>query len=161
MANAARIERKLKLYNERQIEVIIDSPGGHLQEAQKIYSLLRGCGSHITTRAVGTCASAATIILLAGDWREATATSRFLLHEGEIDPNQARAVVGKDRWTADFHLRISKIMNEQNAKLAHFYAGRTGKPVRMFQEAMRAERVLNANEAREISLINNVLNPTG
>src|SRR5215218_8324339 len=57
--NAARIERTLRGYPEaRQIEVAIDSRGGNLQEARKIYALLRGSGKYVSARVVGTCSSA-------------------------------------------------------------------------------------------------------
>jgi ATP-dependent protease ClpP protease subunit len=158
--NAAGIERKLKLYSlEKQIEVVIDSPGGNLQEARKIYALLRGSGKHVSTRAIGTCASAATIILLAGDWREANSTALFGLHEIELEPERARPAVGKGRWTADFHSRISNMMREENAKLASFYAGRSGKPIHMFRQAMTAEKRLSADEAVRMGLVHAVLDP--
>jgi ATP-dependent protease ClpP protease subunit len=157
--NAARVSRTLRGYPEaKQIEVTIDSRGGNLAEARKIYALLRGSGKHVSARVIGKCASAATIILLAGDWREASSTATFLLHDIELDPERGRPD-NESRWTADFHSRVSKLMREENHTLVSFYAGRTGKPAHVFRQAMDGQKEMTANEAARLGLVHAVLDP--
>ena len=65
------------------ITVVIISPGGQVYEAIAIYDYLVSLelqGIKVTTVASGYCASAATIILEAGDVREATAHTYLMVH---------------------------------------------------------------------------------
>lgn len=60
--------------------VHIHSNGGDVHEGLAIYDFLKSSGKNITTRVDGMCASIASVILLAGTFREATENSNVFIH---------------------------------------------------------------------------------
>ncbi len=136
----------------KNIEVVIDSGGGSVSEARQIYALLRSDGRPVTTRVVGECSSAATVVLMAGDYRKSVVSAKFVLHEVEARPLSGR-------WTAEAHAKESAFLRTQNAELAKLYAGRTGKPIAEFERAIRKDVPHDAAWARHMGLIYNVLDP--
>ena len=69
-----------------RIVVEIDSVGGSIEDGDRIRQDLVATGARITTRVTGECSSAANIVLMAGDHREAFATARFMMHKGGARP---------------------------------------------------------------------------
>jgi ATP-dependent protease ClpP protease subunit len=86
----------------RRVECRINSPGGALKDALSIFDMLRaGPFDFIHTIAEDVCASAATLILLAGDFRQAAShKSAFLLHRASISPPAGTL---NQRWTSKKH----------------------------------------------------------
>lgn len=139
-----------------EIALLIDSPGGDFATARKIYNLIRAHPGRITARITGTCASAATVIALAADWREAVPSARFLLHEASVDPHVARG-----QWTAGVHRKVASAVEAINEEMARFYAGRIGRPVADFRAVMARARPMTAAAALDIGLLHAVLDPAG
>jgi ATP-dependent protease ClpP protease subunit len=67
------------------ITVYIHSNGGELWAGLSAMDHIRKCPSHVTTVADGVCASAATLILLAGDSRHMHEHSYVLIHQMSSD----------------------------------------------------------------------------
>lgn len=71
----------------RPIDLIINSPGGSMEHGDAIYdelvrmSIAGGGGHHVTTRVRGRAASAASLILQAGDKRLGGRMSYIYMHE--------------------------------------------------------------------------------
>lgn len=68
----------------RQLEVTIDSPGGHTPAAEMIvhaFTSIRTAGTVVKCRVTGKALSAAFWILQACSIREAVPTARFMVHE--------------------------------------------------------------------------------
>lgn len=63
-----------------ELLVLIDSPGGEVDAGFSIKNILISTGLPITTRAVGTCASIATVIFLAGKTRQIFNNSQVMIH---------------------------------------------------------------------------------
>lgn len=63
-----------------ELIVHIHSVGGDVYEGLAIYDALKSSGKKIITRNEGLCASIATVIYLAGEDREATPNSQFMIH---------------------------------------------------------------------------------
>lgn len=63
-----------------EIKLTICSNGGDAFAGLAVYDLLRGCGLKVTTEIVGICASAASVIALAGDVRQMGENSMMMLH---------------------------------------------------------------------------------
>jgi ATP-dependent Clp protease protease subunit len=63
------------------IEVILNSPGGQLDQALAIYDAMRMIENEVIVLVLGVCASAANIVLLGADERLTTKNSEFMLHE--------------------------------------------------------------------------------
>lgn len=64
------------------VNVLLNSSGGNVDAALVIHDLLRALNGHVTVRVTGSAASAAVVILQAGDTRELTATSSVIYHPG-------------------------------------------------------------------------------
>lgn len=60
--------------------VRINSLGGDVDAALAIYDMLKGL-PNVTTECIGMCASAATVIFMAGKTRQIAKTARFLIHK--------------------------------------------------------------------------------
>lgn len=67
--------------NEEGITIYINSPGGDLISAFALYDFIKTIDAPITTVIDGLCASAATLIFLAGEERIMSPNSLFLMHE--------------------------------------------------------------------------------
>ena len=89
---------------------------------------------------------------MAADYREAVASSRFLLHEVEARPQSGR-------WTAEAHSKEADFLRRQNEELAKFYAARTGKPLKEFDQAIKREMEHGVDWAKKYNLVHAVLDP--
>lgn len=65
----------------KKVLVKINSYGGDVNDALAIFELLRSMGDRVTTECVGFCASAATIIAMAGHVRRMSSYGFFLVHK--------------------------------------------------------------------------------
>lgn len=81
------LNMKLKMVSKHydKITVYIHSNGGELMAALSAMDHIRACPAHVTTVADGICASAATLILLAGDTRKMHRHSYCLIHQLNTD----------------------------------------------------------------------------
>lgn len=129
-----------------RIFVRINSNGGSLPAGERIRSLLRGHGAYVTTIADTVCASAATVVLMAGDFRTSTPNCKLLLHQAEIRP-------GKGRWTANVHRRLAAKLDEANAALVKAYTEATGMPARDFLKEIGNEGFMSLARAQRLNLI--------
>lgn len=66
---------------KKNVVVKINSLGGDVDEALAIYELLLTMGDRVTTECYGRCASAATIIAMAGSKRKMSRYALFLIHK--------------------------------------------------------------------------------
>jgi len=121
-----------------EIRVLINSPGGGLLEAERMFAALRRHGAYIITVADGLCASAAVTVLLAGDWREAAPGAQILIHKAAMSASSdlptARA---GGRWTSDKHRKIATLLEAVDRRELERFAKRTGMPIAMLEKEMR------------------------
>lgn len=136
-----------KNINADRVLVNIESEGGSVRAAQEIYSALRNHPGHKIVNATGICASAATLILMSGDFRTADLRTRFLIHEPERCPDKG------ERWTAAKHARIADQIKACTEALAKIYAERTGKNVEIFKREMQNENDMDLAKAKRLGLI--------
>jgi len=130
------------------IFVRITSEGGSVDAAEGMRAALRSHGGYVTTIADEVCASAATLILMAGDFRLAAQASCFiLLHQASVDP------YSRYRWTAEKHRRIAQKLERANATLTAAYARATGKPTEEFKKEIANERPMPLSRARSLNVI--------
>src|SRR5690554_3884020 len=74
------INYHMKTEKVKGIHMTIDSPGGSVAGADKFFDFLKSLNVPITARVDGFCASAATVLLLAADKREAKPFTNFMIH---------------------------------------------------------------------------------
>lgn len=127
--------------------ISIDSTGGDIKPAFEIYDLLRNHGAYIATIARGVCASAATVLLVAGDFRSADEGTEILIHQGAVNPEGSR------RWTAGLHAVAAAQLRKTNAQLIALYTERTGRGSEVFRIEMENEHPLTLYQARKMGLI--------
>lgn len=128
-----------------RIFVHITSQGGSLQAADRIRESLREHGAYVTAVADGVCASAATMVLMAGDFRMASPGTRLLLHQASIEPD--------GRWTSGVHRRVAAALDVANSKLVTAYAEVSGKMPREFEKEIGNENPMSLTRARHLNLI--------
>jgi ATP-dependent Clp protease protease subunit len=134
---------------EAPIKVLINSPGGAVDDGFAIYDMMRYVRCPVTTICVGLAASAATIILLGGDkgQRFALPNTRVLLHQ----PSQAMRGVASDiEISAKEILRIRKRINE-------ILVRETGKTDEEIMDDLNRDFWLTAAEAVEYGLLDKVI----
>lgn len=77
---ATSVSRQLSNFNNEDITVNINSPGGDVFEGIAIYSLLKEYQGNVTVKILGLAASAASIIAMAGDNIKIARAGFFMIH---------------------------------------------------------------------------------
>jgi len=134
---------------EKPIKVLINSPGGAVDDGFAIYDMMRYVRCPVISVCIGLAASAATIILLGADKgsRLALPNTRILLHQ----PSQAMQGVASDiQISAAEILRIRKRINELLAK-------ETGQSVDQIEKDLNRDYWLSSERAVEYGLIDRVV----
>lgn len=121
------------------VEIEIKSLGGDSEEGIAIYDYLRSLPAKVTTKIIGRTASAGATIYMAGDDREISENSDFLIHRG-----QTRTV-----GNVDDHENSIEFLEKHDAKIANIYQKGTGKRKSQIQNLMKEERFITAKEAVE------------
>jgi ATP-dependent protease ClpP protease subunit len=129
------------------VEVTISSPGGNLLVAQRIVAALDRHDGFKTIIAAGDCSSAATLILMAGDFRQATPGTRLLFHGADAPPRD------RARWTAERHLTYARVLQRANKQIVQLYAKRTGRPTSVFANEIKNEKSMSLNRAMDLGVI--------
>ena len=118
-----------------RLHVVINSEGGDGDLAFDMYEYLHGLGRPITTECCGICASAASILFLAGDKR--IAGCPIMIHnpwmETAGDSEQLREA---SEWIGKFEKRVEK-----------FYSEQTGLDAATLSALMKQETYLSPSEA--------------
>ena len=154
--NLSHVQNQLKEAGGHDVTVNINSFGGDVDEGFAIYTELRKYAkdndAKITTRAVGRCASIATVIFLAGDKRILTEYVEPFVHNAWTytigDAKQIQKVV------AD--------LEKCNEKIANHYATHTNLTYEEARELMDGETSITTDEAlamRFATEIEEVLRP--
>ncbi|MCU0726957.1 MAG: ATP-dependent Clp protease proteolytic subunit [Planctomycetes bacterium] len=134
------------------VKVLINSPGGAVDDGFAIYDMMRFIRCPVTTICVGLAASAATIILLGGakGRRLALPNTRILLHQ----PSQAMQGVASDiAISAREILRIRERINK-------LLCAETGQSEERVLEDLNRDYWLSAEEAVSYGLISRVVAST-
>ena len=133
---------------KKNVVVKINSLGGDVDEALGIYELLLTMGERVTTECYGRCASAATIIAMAGAKRKMSRYALFLIHKCWS------GVVGNENV-------LEEVLEEQraiNSRLAAIYTDRTGARKEDIEELMERNNGdgawLNTEECLKYGFIN-------
>jgi len=134
---------------EKPVKVLINSPGGAVDDGFAIYDMMRYIRCPVTSICIGLAASAATIILLGGDKgrRLALPNTRILLHQ----PSQSMRGVASDiEISANEILRIRRRINDLLAR-------ETGQSLDQIAKDLNRDYWLSAEQAVEYGLIDRVI----
>lgn len=139
---------------KKNVIVKINSLGGDVDEALAIYELLLTMGDRVTTECYGRCASAATIIAMAGHTRKMSRYALFLIHKCWS------GVVGNENVLEE-ELEAQRAIN---SRLAAIYTDRTGSKLEDIEALMERNNGdgawLNTEECMQYGFITEEITAT-
>ena len=131
------------------LRVRIMSPGGCVFTAMGIYDILRGAhekGCQIRVEVIGLAASAATVVMLAGDSIAMSENARLMIHQPSTTI-----------WGNVSELRISlQLLEDVWARMVELYTGRTGQTPEAFAAEHERDRYYTAQEALAAGLVDTI-----
>lgn len=131
------IEALAAVPDAKQINVIINSPGGDVFEAHAIYNTLRQHPAQVNVQVRGLAASAAGIIAMAGDTITMGEGSFIMIH------NAWSVVAGNANQMRDKSVFLDRI----DAEIGDILASRSGNDPATVRAWMKDETWFNADEA--------------
>ena len=134
-----------------ELIVSINSGGGSCDEGFAIYNLLTNSGKKITTRAVGTCASIASVIFLAGSKREIFDNTQVMIHLPMIMPYEPLNETEIDK--------LKNQLAQEKDRILNLYVDRTGADRDTLDSYMVDETYLTADQAIELKFATEIVKP--
>lgn len=130
-------------FPDKPLEVIINSGGGDVFTGSEIYSMLKSHKGHVTVKIVGVCASAASMVAMAGDTVEMSPTGLLMIHNA----------MGWTFGNTQEHEKQIKSLEEANDSIAKAYQNKTGLPLSKIRDLMKAETWFSCNKAIEYGFV--------
>ena len=134
---------------KKDIDFYINSPGGVVTAAMAVYDTIQFIKSQVSTICIGQAASAAAVLLLAGEKgkRFSLPNSRVLLHQ----PSGGISGTASDvEIHAKEMVRIRILLNEIISK-------HTGQTFKKVEKDTERDFILNAGEAKKYGIIDEVI----
>ena len=132
-----------------QLSMYINSPGGVVTAGLAIYDTMQYIRCPVSTLAVGQAASMASLLLASGEkgHRRSLPNSRIMLHQ----PSG-----GASGQASDIEIHAKEILRMRDT-LNKLYQKHTGEPLDKISRALERDYFMDANEAREFGLIDEVI----
>jgi len=144
-------ERLIALTQESEapINVLISSPGGHVESGDAIHDMIRFVRAPVTTIGTGWVASAGTHIFLAApkDRRVCLPNTRFMIHQ----PGG-----GAGGPATDIAIQAKEILRTRE-RIARVIAKQTDQPLKKVLGDMERDFWLSADEAIEYGIVSRVI----
>lgn len=135
--------------SKSEIKLFINSPGGSVTAALAIYDTMQFIKAPVSTICVGLAASAAAILLAAGEKGK-----RLALPNSEIMIHQVMG--GVEGQATDINIHAKHIL-EIKAKLNKILALHTGQKVAIVERDAERDFFMSAEEAKKYGLIDKVI----
>jgi ATP-dependent Clp protease protease subunit len=136
---------------ERGIQMYINSPGGQIYAGLAIYDTMKMIPNKISTVAVGVTAPFGTVLLAAGSKGQ-----RFALPHATIHVHQPLG--GAQGQASDIEIQAREILRLK-ARLNEILAESTGQTLEVIEHDTERDFYLNAEQAVEYGLVDQVLIP--
>ena len=142
------LAKVIEIVESGETEIMLTTDGGNFFEGIAIRDYLKSTNKIKSIGCLGFVASAGTIIMQGVQDRWATPSSKFLIHgiQGGVQGNASEVQAVADD--------LRKLTNE----LALSYSALSGKPLEDINKIMDEERILYADEALSLNLINRISN---
>ncbi len=135
--------------NEKDIKLYINSPGGSVSAALAVYDTMNFIKSDVSTLCMGVAASAAVILLSAGEKNK-----RFSLPNSEIMIHQVMGGTQGQASDIDIHAKhILKIKEKLNKILAKH----TGQKIGKIEQDSERDYFMSAQEAVKYGIIDKIV----
>jgi ATP-dependent Clp protease protease subunit len=135
--------------SDREIQMYINSPGGVIYSGLAIYDTMQMISNPISTVAVGVTASFGTVLLTAG-----TKGRRYALPNSTIHMHQPLG--GAQGQATDIEIQTKQILRLRTL-LNDIMSKHTGKPVDVIKQDTERDFYLDAQQAVEYGLVDQVL----
>lgn len=136
----------------RQIDMYIQSPGGSVYAGLAIYDAMQMISAPVSTVAVGFSGSMGTALLTCGEKGKRYALAQATIHQ---HPTSG----GARGYTEDVRL-ATREQERLQTQLFHIMGKKTGHTWQEIEAFFRRDRFLNALEAKEYGLVDEVLGDT-
>jgi ATP-dependent Clp protease protease subunit len=135
---------------EKDISIYVNSPGGSITAGLAIYDTMQYVKPDIQTMCLGQAASMAAVLLAAGKKgkRYALPNSRVLIHQPWLQG------LGGQATDIDIH---AKDILRQRQRLNEILANHTGQPIDKIMRDTDRDYILQAQEAVEYGLVDQVI----
>ena len=134
---------------DQDVNLYINSPGGLVDQTLAIYDTMQFMGSEVATFCIGQAASGAAVILMAG-----TKGKRYILPNAKVMLHQPYG--GLSGQAEDIRIQAEEVLRDKR-RLNEIIASHTGKPVEEVEKGTERDRYLNAEEAVEYGIVDEVL----
>jgi ATP-dependent Clp protease protease subunit len=134
---------------DRDINVYINSPGGHAYAGLAIYDTMQYVKPDVSTICVGMAMSLAAILLCGGapSKRFALPNAKIMIHQGS----------GEFEGTpADIEIHATEVLSVRR-RMVEIIAHHTGQPVGQVESDVDRERFMTADEARRYGIVDAVI----
>ena len=140
--------------DDNRIDVEIHSCGGDCTEGYAIYDALRASGKEISCKVVGTCASMATVILLAAPAERRTAYEHasLCIHNPYADGALLKGKVTPERLES-----IAADLRAEKEKMLSLYVERTGQAREVLEAQMESDSWFTPEKAIELGFISSIV----
>ncbi|ADG39901.1 ATP-dependent Clp protease proteolytic subunit [Leuconostoc kimchii IMSNU 11154] len=129
------------------LEIAINSGGGEVDAANEIYTGLRNYQGRVIIQVESSAYSAASIIAMAGDTVQISPVAQLMIHN-------ASTYAGGNHNDLD---KTSNALKSTDKAIAKAYAVKTGRPVDEFLAMMDKETWINADDAIELGLADEIM----
>lgn len=134
---------------DQDINLYINSPGGLVDQTLAVYDTMQLVSSKIATYCIGQAASGGAIILMAG-----TKGHRFILPNAKVMLHQPYG--GITGQAEDIRIQADEVLRDKT-RLIEIIAEQTGKSQEIVKEGTERDRFLNAQEALEYGIVDEIL----
>ena len=134
---------------KKDIWMYINSPGGVVTAGMAIHDTMQYIRPRVGTVCIGQAASMGSFLLAAGEpgMRSALPNARIMIHQ----PSG-----GAQGMASDIEIQAREILRIRS-RMNSLYAKYTGQPIEEIERRMDRDTFLEANEARDFGLIDNVV----
>jgi ATP-dependent Clp protease protease subunit len=148
-ADVARRLIALDAHSPEPIDLLVSSPGGHLESGDAIHDIIRFIAAPVNMIGTGWVGSAATHLYLSvpKERRYCTPNTRFLIHQ----PSG-----GAGGPASDIAIHAQEIIKARE-RIARTISRETGKPLEKVLEDIERDRWLSAEEAIEYGLVGRIV----
>ncbi len=133
---------------ERDIQMYINSPGGHVYAGLAIYDTMKMIPAPVSTWAVGVTASMATVLLAGGE-----AGKRYALPHATVHMHPAGG--GAQGYTPDVRIQFKELERLQNS-LYYILSQHTGQTVEQIEADFDRDRYMYAQEAVDYGIVDHI-----
>lgn len=141
------VSSELDKANGEDVIVLINSPGGYVDDGSEIYTALKNYPGHVETQIVGLAASAASVIAMAGDVVKIAPTAQIMIHNSSM-------LYRGDHRAMD---KASEILKVTDKAIVNAYIIKSGKSEQELLDMMAEETWMGAQQALEYNLVDEIM----